>query len=83
MCSNDDRIVQVDQKYIANRDSNGLIKYNPDLLDVEVFNNNGIKYNIIKNNALTIVLFVIDDIEFEVQGNNKQDVLDIAMSLHY
>ncbi|WP_273326094.1 hypothetical protein [Vallitalea guaymasensis] len=83
MCSNDNRIIQINQKYITDRDSTGLVKYNQDLFNIETFNNNDIEYNIIQNDALTISLFVIGDIEFEVQGNSKQEVLDITMSLHY
>jgi len=83
MCNNNNSFIEVSQKYITNRDSTGMVKYNEALFKIETFNNNGIEYNIIQNDILTITLFVIGDIEFEVLGNNKQDVLDIAISLHY
>lgn len=83
MCSNNNNIIEISQKYITNRDSTGMVKYDNNLFDIETFNNNGLEYNIIQNDILTITLFVIGDIEFEVLGSNKQDVLDIAISLHY
>ncbi|MCT4685723.1 hypothetical protein [Vallitalea sp.] len=83
MCSTNNNIIKVSQKYITNRYSTGMARYNKDLFEIENFNNNGIEYNIIRNNTLIITLFVIGEIEFEVLGNNKQEVLDITMSLHY
>ncbi|WP_113675726.1 hypothetical protein [Vallitalea guaymasensis] len=81
--SSNNNIIEISQKYITNRDSTGMVKYNEDLFKIQTFTNGGVEYNIIKNDNLIITLFVIDEIEFEVLGNNKQDVLDITMSLHY
>lgn len=44
----------------------------------EFVNNNGIEYTILKGNNINMAFFMIGDIEFEIMGNEYDDIIELA-----
>ena len=74
LVNDDDRMMQISQKQIREGNYSGFVKYNDELLDIEVLYNNGLEYRMARNNDIMTGFFELGGIEFEVAGEDSVDI---------